>query len=163
MPVRLTPSVGTRAAAVIRKVILPDPVYTVATQVPAARTFVLSKAPGWFPIALAHLDDIRSLAENWDGEGGRAMPAEALETAALALDVALRMRAPAPFMTPMSRGGVQLEWTRNRRELELSFGAGGRVEYLRVHPDGSMAEGMYEAFDQRQIAEHLYWLVHGET
>jgi len=73
------------------------------------------------------LTEFSRLTENWDSYGGRTITQAALEAARQAVDSA----SPTPdWISPTSRGGVQLEWFSNVRDVEIEFLPNGQPAIL---------------------------------
>ena len=68
-----------------------------------------------------------------------------------------------PHITAVSGGGVQFEWHRGVRELEIEFGliddGGLPVEYLRVSHGERFNDGVVESTSE--LLGHLNWIIGG--
>src|SRR5438552_3006700 len=76
-----------------------------------------------------------ALPAGWDGYGARA-PAENIRTRAINFLAHLDwngLREPA--IGPKSNGGIQVDWRRGQRELELHVEPNDRVDFLKVEND----------------------------
>jgi hypothetical protein len=78
------------------------------------------------------------LPENWDSYGGHTPKTEAAETAIQIIASIVHEDPPRPRVVPLGTGGIQLEWKKGARELEVECGPNGSVEALKVEGD---AEG----------------------
>lgn len=84
------------------------------------------------------LERFRDLTENWDGYGGRAISAAAIEKAH-----SLLLIDNTSFVAPGSDGGVGFEWSlESGKELLLEISPEGNMTYLLIErlPDGSEIE-----------------------
>lgn len=78
------------------------------------------------------------LPENWDSYGGHTPKIVAAETAIQIIASIAHEDPPRPRVVPLGTGGIQLEWKKGARELEVECGPNGSVEALKVEGD---AEG----------------------
>jgi hypothetical protein len=70
-----------------------------------------------------------SLPENWDGEGAAKIDREAINQALTAINQLLDRNTPAPSVVPTPESGVQMEWHRRGKDLEIEFYPDGRKEF----------------------------------
>jgi hypothetical protein len=92
-----------------------------------------SAAP-WEPAALTdarealarRFDELATLLEDWDAEGGNRVDPPALSAAWRFAEQALRAQLPIPEIFPVADGSVQLEWHAGPVELEIEIAPGGR-------------------------------------
>lgn len=95
----------------------------------------------WLRDALAGLERLASFPPNWDGYESPALSAEAIKKGRdLILELA-RQGVSSPEVRPVAGGGLQLEWRRLGRELELCVLPNGTLEFLVVLDGGQMIEG----------------------
>jgi hypothetical protein len=87
------------------------------------------------------LTKLAELPENWDGYGSPRLQPSAMETASDLLVMLSHLRMPMPHFAPVSGGGLQLEWQRDKKELELEILPSGEVSFLIVDDTGQMLEG----------------------
>ncbi len=73
------------------------------------------------------LDELTTLASNWDGSGAQSVDRGALRLAGAVIIQALRAGLPEPEIFPVPDGGVQIEWQAGPVELELEIECGGQV------------------------------------
>ena len=82
---------------------------------------------------------LSSLERDWDHSGAEPISWFALQTALeLVLQIlALYPNLEAPFIAPLPTGGLQLEWSKGRTDLEVEVTPGGQVSFctldLRSH------------------------------
>lgn len=74
------------------------------------------------------LDYLRTLGDNWDGDGAAAISSDVID----AVERFCRgcISAPVPAANPTPDGGVQLEWHIGSRSLEIEFEPSGIVGYI---------------------------------
>ncbi|MBI1792085.1 MAG: hypothetical protein HYR60_31555 [Acidobacteria bacterium] len=85
--------------------------------------------PTWFMSVLHGFANLVTLADNWDGEGASKIDKTTINRALAAIDRLLASDAPAPSIVPLSDSGLQIEWHRKQRDLEIEFTPNGRVEF----------------------------------
>ena len=97
-----------------------------------------------------------ALRDNWDSYGGKR---PSLDTARSVIEFIDRMPANNSFIprvVPLSTGGIQLEFSRAGKTLEVEFTPDGRVHYLESESDVDR-EGTV-VLSQEQIASWANWL-----
>ncbi|MBN1918453.1 MAG: hypothetical protein JW889_11120 [Verrucomicrobia bacterium] len=114
--------------------------------------------PEWFASALDGIWRVASLRSDWDGEGSPPPSPVAVGTAVRLLQGLVHYDLPSPFVCPLREGGLQIEWQRYGRELEVEFWDAEEVGYLKVRVDGSTEEGQCPAFDLHTFRELAEWL-----
>jgi hypothetical protein len=73
----------------------------------------------WVPLLIDRLRELLSLPRDWDGFGAEPVRTEAVLTSALIVNATLSKGARFPAIIPTVEGGVQLEWRRGDRHLEI--------------------------------------------
>lgn len=94
--------------------------------------------PSWLMPALQGFANLVTLPANWDKEGASRIDGATINRALAATDRLLDADSPAPSIVPLSNGGLQIEWHRRRRDLEIEFTPSGRTEFYFF--DGDTAE-----------------------
>jgi hypothetical protein len=94
----------------------------------------------WLREVKGKLEDIQSLPHNWDLEGGAAIDEEIVRLAGELLLPLHRLNPPMPRIAPILGGGIQFEWRRGDKELEIEITPDGRVEYLAIEGDVSQED-----------------------
>lgn len=108
-----------------------------------ARSFVIVQDS---PLAVARkrINEFKSLPENWDSYGARRVSPEAISIVrelfrSLENNGTLASQEFAPFtVAPLSDGGLQAEWRRGGRALEIEAHPNGDFGYLRDDPGASV-------------------------
>ena len=85
--------------------------------------------PSWFAPVLHGFANLVTLSDNWDGEGAKRIDSAAINRALAAIEQLLPQDAPAPSVVPVPNSGLQIEWHRNGKDLEVEFNPNGNVEY----------------------------------
>jgi len=97
------------------------------------------------------------LPENWDSYGGRTPKSQAAETAIQIIASITQADPPRPRVVPLGTGGIQLEWKKGQRELEVECRPDGSVEVLKIEGD---AEGeLCSACLPADVVRLVAWLM----
>jgi hypothetical protein len=84
-----------------------------------------------FTARLGKLRELEKLEDNWDSYGGRAPSPKAVAIGeALVRDVYQRTGVVAYNVAPLADGGVQIEWRKQARAIEVEIGPEGDLSYL---------------------------------
>jgi hypothetical protein len=80
-------------------------------------------AAAWFHDAVGRLENLASLAPDWDSYGAKAVAANMALAAVkfLAEVAAVAPSVHGPSIVPLSDGGIQVEWHRGGIDLEVAF------------------------------------------
>ena len=70
---------------------------------------------------------LQGYEEDWDGYGAEPIRRDVVRFAEEILPQFMRHLTPPPIVTPMSHGGVMLEWNEAEVELEIEIEAPGRI------------------------------------
>jgi hypothetical protein len=84
---------------------------------------VKAALPAWLLPTICALEDLLHLPGNWDGYGAVRIKEQIAENALLVLVEIMEDDAPVPSVVPLSDGGIQVEWHRRGRNLEIEFPA----------------------------------------
>ena len=79
--------------------------------------------PAWLQPTIQSFQDLLQVPQNWDGYGASQMNEQVLQLALLLLVEVMDNDAPQPSAVPLSDGGIQIEWHRRGRNLEIEFPA----------------------------------------
>ena len=74
---------------------------------------------GWVDVIEDRIADLQGLGANWDGRGSAAVRAEALAFAVSMLEQVMAPMIQAPSIVPLGHGGVQLEWSNDKAEVDV--------------------------------------------
>ena len=102
-----------------------------STALSGGPVFRIGALAEWQITALKKIAKLESLPENWDSYGSTA-PTSSVGDAAS--DIILKVpfdNAPAPRITAVSGGGIQIAWSKGKRELDIEVCADGTIEVLR--------------------------------
>jgi hypothetical protein len=80
-------------------------------------------SPAWLQPTIQSFLDLLQLPQDWDGYGANQMHEQIVQQALLLLVDVMDNGAPPPSVVPLSDGGVQVEWHRHGRNLEIEFPA----------------------------------------
>lgn len=78
------------------------------------------------------LDRLAELPTNWDGYGSPPIGKSALQSARRLIEALDSFSMPMPEVRPVSGGGIQFEWRKAERELEVEILPDGSGSYLAV-------------------------------
>jgi hypothetical protein len=79
--------------------------------------------PAWLQPTIRSFLDLLQVPQNWDGYGASQVQEQIVQQALLLLFEVMDNDAPPPSVVPLSDGGVQVEWHRHGRNLEIEFPA----------------------------------------
>jgi hypothetical protein len=85
--------------------------------------------PDWLVPVLQGFANLLTLPDNWDGEGAPRIDREAISRALAAIEQLLPKHAPAPSVVPTPDSGLQIEWHRRGKDLEIEFHPNGHSEF----------------------------------
>jgi hypothetical protein len=85
--------------------------------------------PAWFMPVLQGFGNLATLTAGWDGSGAARIDRATINRALDAIEQLLPHNGPAPSVVPIPDSGLQIEWHRNHRDLEIEFSPTGTVEF----------------------------------
>jgi hypothetical protein len=85
--------------------------------------------PPWLEAARHAIEPIATLPDNWDGEGAPRIQPAVMDAALRVLEQLLPSHTPAPQIVPAHRAGIQVEWHRNGKDLEIEFVPGSPTTF----------------------------------
>jgi len=97
----------------------------------------------WEAEAYQHALALKDLPDTWDRPGSRKPTIPAINAALKYIEGVAELELfvlGAPFIAPMSDGGVQLEWERGQRQLEIELLPDGSARFL-ASDAGEITEG----------------------
>ena len=100
---------------------------------------------------------LSTLLPGWDGYRSPAIGTPAIAGALNVLGMMEGLTLPKPHVSPVAGGGVQIEWERAGKELELEFGRDGSLSYLATEPQGE-EEGLLATEQRPKLWALLVWL-----
>jgi len=114
----------------------------------------------WVPVLIDRLRELLRLPRDWDGFGAEAIRTEAALTSALIVNAALVKGARFPAIVPTVEGGVQLEWRKGNRHLEIEVLSPYEVGVLYAEDGKAKWEGSL-LNDPASLDELLVRVEHG--
>lgn len=102
-----------------------------------SRVILVRELSGWQIDALRKLADFEKLHPNWDSYGSPRISDGVIDVAVELIRNAIFDNVPAPRIIPISGGGIQFEWGKGAREIELE-----------IHPDLSIEALIADADEQ---------------
>ncbi|SPF48613.1 CopG domain protein DNA-binding domain protein (modular protein) [Candidatus Sulfopaludibacter sp. SbA4] len=97
------------------------------------------EVPAWLTPTVQSLVDLLRLPQNWDGYGAAQIQEQIAQKVLMVLVEVMENDAPAPSVVPLSDGGIQVEWHRRARNLEIEFPAGQAPSFC-YYQDGCELE-----------------------
>ena len=106
--------------------ILTSQQYTVPAASGSSSAVMFSRAqdsrwPGWVHPTMRTLRALLQLPRNWDGYGANEVQESAVNGSWNLLVEIMNDDTLAPSIVPLSDGGIQIEWHRHGRNLEIEF------------------------------------------
>ena len=84
-----------------------------------------SRSPSWLPEAVASLNSLLALGENWDSYGACTVSEEVALVTLRLLQSVMGEQTPLPSIVPTPSGNIQLEWHKSGIDLEVEFTING--------------------------------------
>ena len=78
-----------------------------------------SALPSWFDTVARGMVDLLTLPSNWNASGGGPVSLDVVNATFALIPRILETDSPAPWVVPLSDGGIQLEWHSHGAELEI--------------------------------------------
>lgn len=126
---------------------------------PRAASAGTVKIGGWSEWQIAAAKTIlgfQSLSDNWDSYGSPRISREVMNFAMGFINYVFLENSPAPTVLPVSGGGIQFEWSKGDREVELEIRPDLSITYLMSEHGEPIEES---ALGTPSRAGHLfYWL-----
>jgi len=122
-----------------------------------SRVTPIDQASPWLRASQRQISELAQLADNWDSYGSPPLQPAAIEHASEALDCLSTLQLPSPQIFPVPGGGIQLEFEKDRRELQIEFLPDGSIEYLKIASNGEMLEGSIP-LSKGELRCLAYWL-----
>lgn len=126
------------------------------------QSYYVSDLNEWQIDAFKKILSFRWLTPNWDSYGSEPVNQRAIDVALNLIDYVGFGNVPAPRVVPVSGGGIQLEWVKGNRELEVEIHPHGSIAYLTIHDGEPTSENEIEPREIPSQAERLLsWLSTG--
>lgn len=106
------------------------------------------------PQLIDRLQELLRLPRDWDSYGAEPVAADAALTAAVIANACVQGGAPLPHIVPTVVGGVQLEWIKSKRILEVEVTSPVDVSVLYQEDQIPVWEGSLLA-DTTRFEEYL--------
>ena len=90
---------------------------------------ILDGEPAWLTPVRQGFARVAALEDNWDGEGARRIAPAMLERALKSLEQLLPRHAFPPNIVPTHQAGIQFEWHRSGKDLEIELAPSGETTY----------------------------------
>lgn len=122
---------------------------------------VLNWTP-WQVAALKRILQYQTLQNNWDSYGSRPPSFDVILSAASIVRTITLEDPPNPRIVPVPGGGIQFEWRKGRRELEIEVRPDGSIECLKIENGVPLGDGEeLESSSTAGIEFPLSWLIAG--
>ncbi len=116
----------------------------------------------WQVDAVKKILSFQPLTQNWDSYGSEQITQGVIDVAVNLINHIGFGNVSAPRVIPVSGGGIQLEWVKGGRELEVEVHPNGSIEYLAVYNGEPTGEAEIEPHKVLPEAERLLsWLSAG--
>lgn len=103
----------------------------------------LNALPAWVEPTIAAFIGIQGLPDNWNSYGSRTTSGDLIKQALSVLETVMQPNSPAPSVVPLGDGGLQIEWHRQRQDLEIVFPLDEAPQfYYRNCATGALDEGL---------------------
>lgn len=97
------------------------------------------REPEWFPQIRARVIGLLKLPAGWDGHDGKPVNRGTMTFALQFLSQELDASTPAPWLVPLSYGGIQAEWHEKELDLEIEFIAPNKIHaFCEDHRSGQV-------------------------
>jgi hypothetical protein len=150
-------------------------IYSIESKAPANITWVESKPqpPTWadkekYTEAFEKIGQFANMEANWDSYGAKAISKDCISKTIDILNRIIELREDEgiyilpPFIAPLSDGGIQLEWERESRYLEISISYDSTINCF-VMDDTSEGEisieGSIKSFGS--LKRLISWFIYG--
>ena len=122
---------------------------------------VLNWSP-WQVDAVKRILQFQLLRDNWDSYGGHPPSFDVILTAYSVVRNITLDDPPKPSIVPVPGGGIQFEWRKGRRELEIEVRPDGSIEYLKIEDGDPIGDGEeLESASTGVVESLLSWLIAG--
>ncbi|MCD6218565.1 hypothetical protein J7L05_12025 [bacterium] len=101
----------------------------------------------WFQTAINKLIDLNDLKDNWDSEGAPSIDIDCILAAIVLLAQITQDNTPEPYIFPTLQGGVQIEWSTKKAEIEIEIINKNTILVLFDKPNGEELDWEEEIYD----------------
>jgi hypothetical protein len=95
----------------------------------------------WTRVAQDRVREFAALPEGWDGKNSLPLQEKARSRSFGVIDALTKLHMSAPHIVPIPDGGLQLEWHKGSRGLEIEVNPDGSVGFLVEDAEGAMLSG----------------------
>jgi hypothetical protein len=123
----------------------------------SSQTFERAKPalPRWIDEIRQRVRYLIGLKQGWDGYLSAPIQTDTLSYSLSILDSVMRENSPAPFLAPVSGGGIQIEWHEGGLDIELYISQPLKAELYVEYHDGREPLEMELVSDFKQLDEAL--------
>jgi hypothetical protein len=89
------------------------------------RIEIEGEPPAWFWVLLEQVKSLLALAPGWNSHAAAVVPGRAAATLIEIVGATFDDDTPAPFVTPLASGGLQMEWHEPDLEVEVAIDSTG--------------------------------------
>jgi hypothetical protein len=107
--------------------------------------------------AIKKLLEISTMKPGWDGYRSASISGPAREGALSLLRMIDGLGLPPPRVVPVPGGGIQVEFTKAEKELEIELEPSGQIAFLKTDSEGDEEEGRLAQCDPK-LLPLLVWL-----
>ena len=116
----------------------------------------------WQVNTVKRILQFQSLQDNWDSYGSHRPSFNVIRSAVSILLKVTLDDPPMPRIVPVPGGGIQFEWRKGRRELEIEVRPDGSIEYLKIEGGNPFGDGEeLELPSTANVESLLFWLIAG--
>lgn len=132
-----------------------------AAEVQWSKVIPIRDLSSWQDDAVIGVLKISKLPQNWDSYNSPPPTKKAVDASINLLrdKYVSSIDLPAPFIVPISGGGIQIEWIIDDRELELEVLPDGSIEYLKSENKEPCEEEKIAFPSSAEIFSLLSWLL----
>lgn len=122
-------------------------------------------------LVLQKIGKFSRLKENWDSYGAKPIDKECIDKSLKIIEELIKLKStesfdiPNPFIAPLSSGGIQIEWERDERYLEINISSNASIVdfYTTDNTKGGQLslEGSLKSVSF--ISELIAWFVNGKA
>lgn len=112
----------------------------------------------WFLDSVRDVARLSRLPAGWDSDESPAVTSEAKDQAVRLLMNVAHQPLPQPHLGAVPGGGLQMEWTAGDKCLELEVLPNGGVQFLQMHDEKTMIEGVLQPQDADLVRNHVKWV-----